>query len=123
MPSGPCVAGEVARSVVAKAARGASADGEVAVGQRIQADGVLSPAREWLVRFAHGVPAKALRVVVNLIFLISKLRLVNLAREVAHQVLIEHWNSECDVAMRWAVDHSFADNLRSAWAQTLMGLI
>ena len=41
---------------------------------------------------------------------------------VADQVPIEHGNSERDIAMRWAVDHSLADDLRTARAEALMCL-
>ena len=40
--------------------------------------------------------------------------------EIANQILVEHRYCKSDVTMRWAVDHPFADDLRSAWPQTLM---
>ena len=45
--------------------------------------------------------------------------LLSFLNKVTFQIVVEHWYSEGDVAMRRAVDHPFADDLRPTGAQTL----
>jgi len=50
----------------------------------------------------------------------AQLRFARLLHVVPDQVLVEHGNGERNIAVRWAVDHSLADDLRAPRAEALV---
>lgn len=50
----------------------------------------------------------------------AQLRFARLLHVVPDQVLVEHGDGERNIAVRWAVDHSLADDLRAPRAEALV---